>query len=622
MTLNTSYQLLNKVTIPSSVATTEVRLYAKIGTQNIASNYTPVTSKITFYRGTGNYQTSSWQTNLTGDVSGSNSGGYTTFQTGETTLLETTQNIYHNQDGTKGINIGAFYNDTFQGKNKTIDNVYVTLPTIPRASKFGIIPNFTIDGNENVGVAFSVPVTKYYASFRDLLEIKIGNTSIATRDNYISGNVTLSSEELTKVYSNMASNTVDFTFILKTFNGSTQIGSTQTVTAKGSLSTTGLLPTLDVSSITYEDINTDTKVVTNNNQLIIQNASTLKASIGAYATAHKGATISSYRIETTTKSGIQTKDFANNVPLPMTYNFKKPTTNQFTVKVFDSRGNQTTHTITYDLISWVEPIISKFEVSRTNGVEEATYIEASGTYSTLGNLGNNIEEAYYRYREVGSTTWSSEQQLTLPSSSEGKWTLAKVYVADFDVSKEYEFELYIRDRIGTNKSTDTLNSAEPYMWHKRKSKLLGIGKKPKDGLPKGSVDIAGGYYVNGKPLNPYPVGSIYISVNNTNPSSLFGGTWVAFGKGRTLVAVDTSQAEFNTVEKTGGAKTHTLKTEEIPPHAHDINRTNKTGTMTDGYIMTGGYDKTGMTFTNQIGGGEPHNNLQPYITVYMWKRTA
>lgn len=54
--------------------------------------------------------------------------------------------------------------------------------------------------------------------------------------------------------------------------------------------------------------------------------------------------------------------------------------------------------------------------------------------------------------------------------------------------------------------------------------------------------------------NVWPVGSIYISVNNTNPSTYFGGTWEAFGTGRCLVGVDTSQSEFNTVMKTGGEK--------------------------------------------------------------------
>jgi hypothetical protein len=63
----------------------------------------------------------------------------------------------------------------------------------------------------------------------------------------------------------------------------------------------------------------------------------------------------------------------------------------------------------------------------------------------------------------------------------------------------------------------------------------------------------------------YPVGSIYMSVNNTNPGIyLTGTTWSAWGNGRVPVGVDTNQAEFNSVEKTGGEKTHILSTAELP----------------------------------------------------------
>jgi microcystin-dependent protein len=147
-------------------------------------------------------------------------------------------------------------------------------------------------------------------------------------------------------------------------------------------------------------------------------------------------------------------------------------------------------------------------------------------------------------------------------------------------------------------------------------------------------------------LKSYPVGSIYINTINTNPTNYFGGTWVAFGTGRTLVGVDTSQTEFDTVEETGGAKTHTLTTSEMPSHTHiqdshrhttwqhtngttflaDINGTGSTvaglgltfSATTNPQMQTGS-----VTATNQnTGGGSAHNNLQPYITVYMWKRTA
>ena len=122
----------------------------------------------------------------------------------------------------------------------------------------------------------------------------------------------------------------------------------------------------------------------------------------------------------------------------------------------------------------------------------------------------------------------------------------------------------------------------------------------------------------------YPVGSIYMSVNNTDPGTLFGGTWVAWGAGRVPVGVDTNDENFDTVEETGGEKTHTLIVDEIPSHYHNL------GQMYDGYHLTGSTsqprgvyaDYAQAVHTTSIGGGQAHNNLQPYITCYMWKRTA
>lgn len=126
----------------------------------------------------------------------------------------------------------------------------------------------------------------------------------------------------------------------------------------------------------------------------------------------------------------------------------------------------------------------------------------------------------------------------------------------------------------------------------------------------------------------YPVGSIYISVNSTNPSVLFGGTWVAWGAGKVPVGVDTSQTEFNTVEKTGGEKTHTLTVAEMPSHSHNWKATNL-GASGDNYAGIAYNNYSGHAGQNPMtewiyntGGDQAHNNLQPYITCYMWKRTA
>lgn len=123
----------------------------------------------------------------------------------------------------------------------------------------------------------------------------------------------------------------------------------------------------------------------------------------------------------------------------------------------------------------------------------------------------------------------------------------------------------------------------------------------------------------------YPVGSIYQSTNATNPSTFMGGTWTRFGQGRVLVGVSENETEFNVANKVGGSKTHTLTVQEMPSHSHRQRVTANNGSpairrdhSSDGNssIYDQGID------TGSTGGGQAHNNLQPYITVYMWQRTA
>jgi len=117
----------------------------------------------------------------------------------------------------------------------------------------------------------------------------------------------------------------------------------------------------------------------------------------------------------------------------------------------------------------------------------------------------------------------------------------------------------------------------------------------------------------------YPVGSIYTTVSATAPATLLGmGTWVAFGAGKVPVGIDASQTEFDTIEETGGTKTHTLTTSEMPAHTHTIPTKGSGGSSYNLDYVTGG----DTTASSSTGGGAAHNILQPYIVVYMWKRTA
>lgn len=123
----------------------------------------------------------------------------------------------------------------------------------------------------------------------------------------------------------------------------------------------------------------------------------------------------------------------------------------------------------------------------------------------------------------------------------------------------------------------------------------------------------------------YPVGSIYINAAvSTNPATLLGfGTWVAFGAGRTMVGIDASQTEFDTLEETGGSKTHTLTVGEIPSHTHTSSlRGNGEDELQNIPSASDNTDPSLTMTTDATGGGGAHNNLQPYIVVYLWKRTA
>ena len=172
----------------------------------------------------------------------------------------------------------------------------------------------------------------------------------------------------------------------------------------------------------------------------------------------------------------------------------------------------------------------------------------------------------------------------------------------------------------------------------------------------------------------YPVGSIYTSVNNINPGSFLGGTWVSFGAGRTLIGVSSSDDDFSAAQKTGGARRVTLSTDQMPSHTHtgstdsgDGNHNHNAQTAeaslegtftafrgtTGGIVSSAGASEsnvggTGTTrenlkitadhqhqininnsgahvhgfTTESAGGSEAIDILPPYITVYFWRRTA
>ena len=123
----------------------------------------------------------------------------------------------------------------------------------------------------------------------------------------------------------------------------------------------------------------------------------------------------------------------------------------------------------------------------------------------------------------------------------------------------------------------------------------------------------------------YPVGSIYTNMAvATNPATLLGmGTWVAYAEGRVLVG-KAGSGTFDTLNESLGAETHTLSVSELPSHTHTIggNVPGTPGGSVQQVQPAGSGSPSNILTSDATGGGGAHSNLQPSVTVYMWKRTA
>lgn len=129
----------------------------------------------------------------------------------------------------------------------------------------------------------------------------------------------------------------------------------------------------------------------------------------------------------------------------------------------------------------------------------------------------------------------------------------------------------------------------------------------------------------------YPVGSIYMSINETNPSELFGGEWERIKDTFLLACGDTYDGG-----STGGEATHKLTVNEMPSHTHiqnahhhELNRSFSSGTgSNDAYVQSANrrvvnINSKDTTATNQnTGGSQAHNNMPPYLAVFVWVRTG
>lgn len=126
-----------------------------------------------------------------------------------------------------------------------------------------------------------------------------------------------------------------------------------------------------------------------------------------------------------------------------------------------------------------------------------------------------------------------------------------------------------------------------------------------------------------KATDVYPVGSIVTFYDTADHSNFLGLTWTRFAAGRMVVGYDSSDTDFDTIGKTGGEKTHTLTIDEMPKHSHYYKWLGGGGTES-GIDESNGNKKWwgNNLYSSDTGGNQAHNNLPPYITAALWRRTA
>ena len=246
---------------------------------------------------------------------------------------------------------------------------------------------------------------------------------------------------------------------------------------------------------------------------------------------------------------------------------------------------------------------------------------------------------------------------TIPLLETGQWYRVAV------VGTSSQISLYLDDTAYTFQRQYTGSAAADFVLNSNKN-LVGIDELMYDAtatmtlqqfeafseanIPWGSLDADDGYLLlNAKdPAKVksncfytldrlYPIGAIYITTLNTNPGSYLGGVWIAFGEGRVLIgagAVTDARGESATFNggDTGGEMKHLLSTDEMPSHTHSVYTGQDQGelrphTETLPKIAPTYYDSvakpTVWVPNNNSGHNYAHNNMQPYIVVYMWKRT-
>ena len=507
-----------------------------------------------------------------------------------------TTTITHNSDGTKSFSLSCEAGVYTYAVSVRANGTH-TLNTIPRAS--GVSAT-----NAEMNGTSTISISRASSSFTHTLTYSFGNTSgtiiSKTTSTSVSWKPPLS---LASQIPNAISGTCRIT--CDTYSGSSKIG-TKSCTLKLTVPAS-VKPT--ISSLTATRIDGDVPSSWNS---YIQTKSKAKLTINSPAGTY-GSTISSYSITgggySSTESSFTT-GFLN-----------ESGTVTFTAKITDSRGRTSdAKTVSITIVPYEAPSHTGYMAQRSlsDGTlnDDGTYIKGFVIFSYSSCNGNNSVTCSTYYKRSIDTQWTNANKSFASSIT---FTFGNGQIS---TESSYDVKYVIDDTFSEITIMDTVSTAAVLMDFKAGGKGIAIGKvSEKDKTVE--IDQSWELEVYGKKLLDfvYPIGSIYMSVNATSPNQLFGGDWRAITDKFLLGA-----GGAYPVNSSGGEKTHKLTIDEMPKHRHSMSMSNQ-GNGTMDYCHQGVNSKTGYNDgykypTAYTGGSKAHNNMPPYVAVYMWKRIS
>lgn len=288
-----------------------------------------------------------------------------------------------------------------------------------------------------------------------------------------------------------------------------------------------------------------------------------------------------------------------------------------TAKVTDARSRSSdVASVDIPVLEYSKPSVNviAYRCNSSGAVDsEGAYMKVGFTATIADLNGKNIANYTINY---GGT----------PITGEGtSYTSAPIAC---DVSYARSVEVTVSDKLDKTAATAVIPVAFTLMDYHNSGEGVAFGKV----ATRKGFDCAMDAYFTGKVTIGtkllidliYPVGSIYMSINNVSPQTFFGGTWERIVDRFLLGAGNTY-----TAGGTGGSATHTLTVNEMPNHYHTMQVATSSTTASDAGWRASGVRAYSSQQTNSasdnikdVGGNAAHNNMPPYLAVYMWKRTA